>query len=54
MVGESDSGSIKHLQKEIPYQPMSFFDFIKKEDALPMLGKNFSQSSGAARFVAHK
>jgi hypothetical protein len=29
MIGERDARSIEHLQKEIPYQTVGFFNFIE-------------------------
>jgi len=29
VIGQRDASCIEHLQKEIPYQPMGFFDFIE-------------------------
>ena len=29
VIGQRDTSGIEHLQKEIPYEPMGFFDFIE-------------------------
>jgi len=52
MVGESDTGGVEHLEKEIPGQTVRFFDFVEEENAMTMLEKNFSQSSGVASLLA--
>jgi hypothetical protein len=54
MIGQRDPGGVEHLQKEIPNQAVCFFDFIEQENALPVFGKDFSQTSRAAGFVAHE
>jgi len=54
VIGESEPGGIEHLQKEIPDEAVGFFDFVEQKDALPMLGKHFSQATGAAGLVAQK
>ena len=54
MIGQRDPGGIEHLQKEIPYQAVRFFNFIEQENALPVFGKDSSQPSRAAGFVAHE
>ena len=54
MIGQRDPGGIEHLQKEIPYQAVCFVDFIEQENALPVFGKDSSQTSRAAGFIAHE
>ncbi len=54
MIGQRDSGGIKHLQKKIPYQPVGFFDFIEQKNTLPVFGKDFPQPAGAASLITHE
>ena len=54
MIGERDARGIEHLQKEIPYQAMGFFDFVEEQNASLMLRENYSESSGAAGFISHE
>lgn len=54
MIGQSDPGRIEHLQEEIPDQAVGLFNLIEKKNAMPMLGKHFSQTTGAAGLVTHK
>ena len=54
MIGEGDSGVADHLQEEIPNEVMGLLDFIEKEDALAMLGKNRAEAARLAGLVSDK
>ena len=54
MIGERDARRIEHLQKEIPYEAMGFFDFVKEKNASLVPRENIPKPSEAAGFVSHE
>ena len=54
VIGERDSRGADHLQEEIPNEVMSFLNFIEKENAFAMVGKNDAKTARLARLVADK
>jgi len=54
MVGQGDARGVQHLQKEIPDQAVSLFDFIEEKNTLAMFGKNFPQPSWIPSFIPHE
>src|SRR6185295_11514240 len=54
VVNEGDASSVQHLQEKIPYQTMSLFDFVKKQDALLVSCEHLAKATDTAGFVAHE
>jgi hypothetical protein len=54
VVYEGDASSVQHLQEKIPYQAVSLFDFVEKQDALLVSCEHLAKATDTAGFVAHK
>jgi len=54
VVCEGDASGIQHLQKGIPYQPMSLFNFVEKQNALLVSCEHLAKATDATGLVAHK
>ena len=50
MIGERDARGIEHLQEEIPYQAVGFFDFVEKQNASLVLRENVFRVVQRCRF----
>ena len=54
MVRKGDASGVQHLQEKIPYQVVSLFDFVEKQDALLVSCEHLAKATDTAGFVAHE